>query len=159
MNVLVPFSLEDWDLICDPGWLCTLPFQATELGLTFDKDWVDGLGEVLYAYGAIAGKLILCESYVDASKDAGLVSVSILGQEIRWNEIITELCIVLGIQQSDLPFVQESLRPECWTLLRLEGNGSKIEIFSFPDKLRAEQGKREYERRGHQQTYFIQARN
>lgn len=154
---------DDWKLICEPVWLCGLPFDAIQvaekLDIAFEKHLEQGLGRVLYAIVIFKGKTLLLKSCLDGPLEAQLVSVMVLGQETEWELIISNLCHVFGIARDAIPMEQEELQSGKWALLRLDDNNNFIEMFRFPNEWRASQAKKVYEKRGHKQAYFIREIN
>ena len=45
--------------------------------------------------------------------------------------------------------------PPMWALCRLDDNGNEFEMGRYADEAAAERARREFERRGHKQLYFV----
>ncbi len=159
---------EDWQPICEPVHLCTLPFSRDELavrfGLTFESSEVRGLGQVAATVVCLNDTALLfssasatqMESHSTPSEVGGKISVMVQAQAVGWSAIIDALCDELGIARVALVWEQQELVPGTWQLLRQDDNGNTFEMFRFPDEMRATQAREVYKQRGHKQTYFVQ---
>jgi len=158
---LQQLSPKDWSLICEPVWLCSLPFDDKEFsavtGIKFEEHLEDGLGRVLSAICELNGSQVLLQSFIDGPDEAKLIYVKVHGYETEWDRVKKDLCAVLGIEISNIPLVQNELQPGKWKLTRLDDNGNEVEMYRFPERSLAEQAREEFERRGHKQDYYVRA--
>ena len=71
---MIQANLNDWKLVCEPVWLCSLPVKPVELterfGIQFERDVDEGLGIVDRAIVNIDGHLVLIKSYPEGSEEA-----------------------------------------------------------------------------------------
>ena len=61
------------------------------------------------------------------------------------------------ISSQDQALSGNNEQPNSWSLWRLDDNGNRYMIGTFPDKTEAEKTMQEFESRGHKQMYWIEA--
>jgi len=157
--MLTQISKEEWQPLCEPIWICSLPLQAAEIsenfGFEFFQVLEEGLGRVLYTYLSLSEKPILLQSCIDGPPEAQIVSVCVYGEESEWKELITKLCFEFKIKIDAVPWVQSELEEGRYELVRLDDNDNEVVMYSLPDEARAEQCRAVYESRGHKQLYSV----
>jgi len=138
----------EWKLICETVWLCSLPFCDKDIsaatGIQFNEYLEDGLGRVRNAICKLNGRQLLLQTCIDGLDEVKRINVHVHGHETEWERIKLELCVVLGIEISELPLVQNELQPGRWRLTRLDDNGNNVEMYRFPMRCLAEQAQKEF---------------
>jgi hypothetical protein len=85
------------------------------------------------------------------------VSAAARGDVQNLERLLLNLCNASRVARDDLLWIESDLGPRPWALLRLDDNGNRFLMSLFRDRSIAEQMAVAYERKGHKQTYIVEA--
>ena len=149
----------EWKEVAEPIVLCKLPFTPDEFtqryDVTFNDSLEDGTGLRRYVLVEISNRKFYLQAYPEAPKDCHQLTACTLSYDPDPTESLRVLASALGLREADLPWVSDQLEKAKWKLTRLDDNGNEIEMYRFMRKSDAEWARRNYEAKGHKQSYFI----
>ena len=153
-------STEIWQNVekASPQFLCQLPFSVAEteklIEVEFEESVEDGLGAVFYTLFSLKNQHVLLKGFQDRQikQDFG-VCAYMHSNEKDPRELLKNITIALGIDESCLRELGESLDSPKYLLSRLDDNNNEID--RFHDESVAQYLKKEFQERGHKQDYYV----
>ena len=152
-------ELDDWDTNppVAPQALASLPFAIEDvnrrLELKLTSTVIDGLGECKECALQIDGKKIYIFGSLANPPEDSLVRIQ--GTEKEPMVILNNICKLFVIQRSDLAWVMDFLNGPEFKVVRLDDNGNEVEMERFYIEASAVAYAKEFESRGHNQSYFV----
>lgn len=119
------------------------------------ESFPDGDEIVDHAAVSVDGHAVLFKSQMSPPGGERQIEVWVAAHETAWDPVMEALCDAFELDRGELPSVETGLTPGGWILWWLDDNGNEVQMFRLPDEARAEFYKQVYERRGHNQTYFV----
>ena len=168
-------SESDWNEICHPMYLCTLNYYPLDIkeryNLEFFEYIEDGLGLLCASIIKIKDTLYWLFANVDESGETQLiaddprsqmdnreaikVTVKIRSFERDSKVALDLLCTALSLSEDHLYIKSNNLGSAKWQLTRLDDNGNEIEMYRFLENSCARFIQKQYEKKGHKQSYYV----
>ena len=152
-------SEEHWNEIGDPETLAVLPIYPSEIekntSISFSDDFEDGLGRCQVALIQIQDFIYLLTAYPDGPAECHFITVKVRSFEPNSEIALSNILNKLNINRNRLIWEGENIGPARWILYRLDDNGNEIEIYRFLNERSAKWVQSKYEKKGHNQCYFV----